>query len=386
MSEEFYKKLPEAPNLTEALLPKWLRPLPDDWLVIKSDMVGSTRNILEGRYKEVNSSAGLLIIAAANALGNMNFPFFFGGDGVTLAIHHSKQSQLRPMLAGVIKEIKDIFGFDYRLAVFPVCDIYKAGFELKCSVVRISEKYRQAVLVGSGIDWMESELKNPQSPYLLDLRTEPIVQPDMRGFSCRWQDFPSPREETVALIVRPRHDSALNKVFQVLDTCIPSKVDAHPLRLHGQKMNFDSKNLRTEAITMSNQKSGLRYQLWLWIIKAQMLMLTAILKLGIRITAGKKRLDEIPKDNYFSSDTSKIEHNFYAVFALTRQERACLEEKLEALREQGLIFWGMHISNRAMLTCLIQLDIGQEVHFVDAADGGYAMASRQLKEQLVAAG
>ncbi|PIO47810.1 MAG: hypothetical protein CMR00_08500 [[Chlorobium] sp. 445] len=159
VSEDFYKNLPEAPNFTEALLPKWLHPLPDDWLVIKSDMVGSTRNILEGRYKEVNSSAGLLVIAAANALGNMNFPFFFGGDGVTLAIHHSKHSQVRPILAGVIKEIKDIFGFDYRLAIFPVCDIYKAGFELKCSVVRISEKYRQAVLVGSGVDWMETELK-----------------------------------------------------------------------------------------------------------------------------------------------------------------------------------------------------------------------------------
>ncbi|PIO47811.1 MAG: hypothetical protein CMR00_08510 [[Chlorobium] sp. 445] len=97
----------------------------------------------------------------------------------------------------------------------------------------------------------------------------------------------------------------------------------------------------------------------------------------------QKKLDEIPKDNYFSSDTSKIEHSFYAIFALTRQERECLEQKLEELRKQGLIFWGMHVSNRAMLTCLIQLDIGQEVHFVDAADGGYAMASRQLKQQLI---
>ncbi len=385
MSDLFYKNLPEAPNLSESLEPTWLRPFPEDWAIIKSDMVASTRHIQAGRYKEVNSASGLLIIAAANVVGTMDFPFIFGGDGATLAIPESLLPRMRPVLVGVIRQIKEIFGFDFRLAVFSVREIYRRGLSLSCGVLQISARYRQASMVGTGIDWMEAEFKNPGSPFLADVTREPFVQPDMKGFSCRWQDIPSPREETVALIVKPRNPGVLREVIDLIHRTVPSMKLAHPLRVTAQKMNFRTRQLRAEAVAMSGKTRGPRYWLWIYLIKLQMFILRIILLLGISIVVGKKNLARIPNDNVESSDTHKIENNFYTVLALKQSERESLQRNLDRLHRDGKIFYGMHISNRALLTCLIQLEVGEEVHFVDAADGGYAMASRQLKEQMAAA-
>lgn len=56
-----------------------------------------------------------------------------------------------------------------------------------------------------------------------------------------------------------------------------------------------------------------------------------------------------------------------------------LEEKLSALEAEGRIRYGIHVTDRAIMTCLIHAEAPEEVHFVDAADGGYAQAATQLK-------
>ena len=59
------------------------RPLPDDWVVGFSDVVGSTEAIAKGRYKAVNMVGAGVIAAVANALERRPFPFVFGGDGAS---------------------------------------------------------------------------------------------------------------------------------------------------------------------------------------------------------------------------------------------------------------------------------------------------------------
>ena len=59
---------------------------------------------------------------------------------------------------------------------------------------------------------------------------------------------------------------------------------------------------------------------------------------------------------------------------------------LAAMHETGDLFYGVHVSDRALTTCLMHEGTVREVHFVDAADGGYALAAKQLKRQLRDAG
>ena len=61
---------------------------------------------------------------------------------------------------------------------------------------------------------------------------------------------------------------------------------------------------------------------------------------------------------------------------------AKMERELEAMHRAGRIFYGVHVSDRALTTCMLHEGTTREVHFVDAADGGYAFAAKQLKRQL----
>jgi hypothetical protein len=44
--------------------------------------------------------------------------------------------------------------------------------------------------------------------------------------------------------------------------------------------------------------------------------------------------------------------------------------------------YGVHVSRHALMTCLVFDRFGKQVHFVDGANGGYALAAKQLKQQL----
>jgi len=81
------------------------------------------------------------------------------------------------------------------------------------------------------------------------------------------------------------------------------------------------------------------------------------------------------------ADFQKFDGSLKMILSLTSQQVIDLKGVLEKSRTQGKIFFGLHESDRALMTCLIHSGSGNEVHFVDAADGGYALAAKQLKEQ-----
>jgi hypothetical protein len=59
-----------------------------------------------------------------------------------------------------------------------------------------------------------------------------------------------------------------------------------------------------------------------------------------------------------------------------------LQAHLEAQYRKGALVFGTHKSREALVTCIVQSYNGNHLHFVDGSDGGYALAARQLKQQL----
>src|ERR1700688_4709721 len=124
--QDFYAAIPVFDSFAEVMKPSSYRPLPEDWVVGFSDVVGSTQAIAQGRYKAVNMVGAGVIAAVANALDHRPFPFVFGGDGASLAVSASDAKPMTAALAAMAAFAHAEFQFDLRVAVIPIRDIRAA--------------------------------------------------------------------------------------------------------------------------------------------------------------------------------------------------------------------------------------------------------------------
>jgi DUF3095 family protein len=92
--------------------------LPDEWVLGISDIVQSTAAIAAGRYKVVNTAAAAVIAAVANALGEHDFPFVFGGDGASFALPPEHAELARSALASVAAWVRDDLELKMRVAAW----------------------------------------------------------------------------------------------------------------------------------------------------------------------------------------------------------------------------------------------------------------------------
>jgi hypothetical protein len=83
------------------------------------------------------------------------------------------------------------------------------------------------------------------------------------------------------------------------------------------------------------------------------------------------------------SDFRKFADSLRMVIDCTVSEADAIESMLAESQRAGLIDFGTHRADAALLTCFVQTtnDAGH-VHFVDGSDGGYAMAAQRLKDRI----
>jgi hypothetical protein len=93
---------------------------------------------------------------------------------------------------------------------------------------------------------------------------------------------------------------------------------------------------------------------------------------------GKKYKSELV-DN---CDYRKFDDALRMVVDLNVAELYRLESRLSAEHRAGRLVYGLHRSPAAIVTCLVRSYKGDHLHFVDGSDGGYALAQKQLEEQL----
>jgi hypothetical protein len=70
------------------------------------------------------------------------------------------------------------------------------------------------------------------------------------------------------------------------------------------------------------------------------------------------------------------------IIAGSETQRRKLTRYLEENYRQGKLVYGLHISDRVIMTCLVFERNGNQVHFIDGADGGYAIAAKGMKQRI----
>jgi hypothetical protein len=89
------------------------------------------------------------------------------------------------------------------------------------------------------------------------------------------------------------------------------------------------------------------------------------------------------KSTVARSDYQKFDNLLRMVLDVPGDKVGALMGFLEAEHRRGAIFYGLHCSDSALMTCLVfSLLQDSHIHFIDGNNGGYALAAAQLKQQI----
>jgi len=384
--EDFYSKLKPFEQFRGICKLENYTKLPDDWLVIITDIKGSTKAIQQGKYRDVNAVGVASIVAIFNAVKPLSIPFVFGGDGATLCIPQSYRQEVEKALVATQLMSEESFSLSLRCGIVPCAIIHQSQFQVLVGKHHVSKGYTQASFTGNGLAYAEKLVKNdPQALY--SIATENILpDADFSGFECRWKDVPSPHDETVSILIMSIAETIKqgNEVYQqAFDQIQKIYGDADcykPVQKDQLELTTKSQDLKDEVKIRAHSGS-----------KLSKLVYERLLPWRVRLgrylmNKGKQFLDtnwgNYKETLVANTDFRKFDDNLRMIISGDAVQRDELEKYLEIQYQKGMLVYGIHTSNRALMTCVISDYNFNHIHFVDGADGGYAMAAKKLKEQL----
>ena len=320
------------PRLIEAARFENYTEVPDDRMVVITDIVNSTYAIDEGRYRDVNSCGAAVLTAIRNVTGKIKFPFIFGGDGAAMILPKEREPEVADALRRMTGFALTGYGFELRAGIGNISLMKREGFIFSMATYRFTGSYHQALFRGSGFEEAERRLKAGLHSTSFKIIDEPImVMPDLTGFECKWSSIGSTRGLTLALLVKPVIRG--EREAEVIDLIL-----AEIFRIFGTEHDFNPLD--------------------------------------------RSELDIIDKKEAFSIDHLKVDDMIRMIISSTPEQKALLTELLDSWSMKGLVCYGMHVSDTAILTCVVDKDDSDIFHLIDGGNGGYALAAKQLKEKL----
>ena len=387
-SERFYAELPAIIDFGAVTRPGSYAPLPDDWHVALCDVRDSTLAVQNGKYKNVNTIGAAAITAVLNAAGDLDIPFSFEGDGCVLCVPPRLLEDTRAALVKTQEIARESFGLDLRIATVPVTRIREAGYAIRVARIRVSEHYVQAAFAGGGIAYADKLIKDPvlSRPYVIEPGSvEPRGSHD--GLECRWQDVPSRHGETVCLMVRAlspdagRAAALYGEVITRVREIYGGDEASHPIALPALSMSLSAERLGNEVgVRAAGRRAPGK---WLALMRTRWIVLLGwfLMKFGIR--TGDTDWGRYKETLVSNTDVRKFADIYRQVLAGTGAQRSALAAWLEKRYASGELLYGLHVTDRAHMTCLVFNYAGRHLHFIDGADGGFFLAARAFKERAV---
>jgi hypothetical protein len=374
----FFSELPAMSGADDTFDATQYRPAPNDWFVAVSDVKNSTGAIERGLYKSVNFVAAATIAAMKNLTAPIAIPFLFGGDGSVVLIPPEFASPARQILARVRGWTAREFGLELRVGAVTVSEI--RGFDADILVGRYepTKGNNFGVFLGGGVGLLEKAVKGLAAPQLTSLAAIPDAlddgQPlDLTGLSCRWHELSSTHGKMVSIIIHGARDPT--EIYGSVMQIASQKGDPRPVRLETLSVRWPPAGFLLEAHA---RRRGRPLAIMAAIVLLETLMSTLIMTANRRIGSFDPR--HYRQQITANTDFSKYDDTISFVIDCSNDGIAAIREHLERRAADGELRYGMHLSDTALMTCLVtSLDLGLHVHFVDGGSGGYANAAKQLK-------
>lgn len=384
MTTRFFADLPALERFAEVAASAAYTDAPNDWALIITDVQGSTKAIEAGRYKDVNALGVASIVALQNALPELDLPFVFGGDGATLLCPEAALNRAGAALRGLQRRSSEAFGLTMRAGIVPLRELREAGFSLRVAKLQASPGAIFAMFSGDGFTEGERWIKDPELGKRYAVDSSGSNEADFEGFECRWQPIPNRNGAVISVLVQACGENVertYREVIARIDQIIGER-DARPvaqatLQLASNQAAFDA-----EAKLLSGKQAGVKYL-------ASRTRAQALNQVGKVLLNRGWRAFGFPGDVYrqqvvTNSDYRKFDDTLRMVLDLSAEQEAALAAYLSEAHEEGRLVYGLHRAEAALMTCVIRRHDGDHVHFVDGANGGYALAAKQMKAQLKA--
>ncbi len=386
MEANFFDALPVYQRFEDLFDSDAFIPAPDGWHVVVTDIRGATEAIAQGGYRYVNLVGASTITATLNAAAPTQLPFSFGGDGATLLVPECLLPAAADAAHGTRRMAEWEFGLDLRVGSVSVKQLRAHGCDVQVARLQLADECFQTMFSGGGIARAEDFVKDEDtaSRYALPPATaEP--EADFSGLECRWNEIPSPHDENLTLLVKARSASTEERrrlyrnVLAQIKAIYGAPEKHRPLTAETLLPSFSPGRLHGEA-RVRTDRSGwarVRYTAKIWF---QNVLLDWFVKRDVETEAARWR-------DYIAllvqtSDYRKHDDMLRMVLAGSADQRRQLLRWLDTLREAGALVYGHHRAEHALITCMVFERMGQQIHFVDGARGGYAEAAKELKAQL----
>ena len=376
-SESFYACMPSFSNFPEVTNDKHYVRVPLGWTVVITDVKGSTKAIEDGRYKDVNTIGVAGIAAVQNLLVDFDFPYVFGGDGATMLIPNRHVKAVSAELAALKNLSVKNFGLNLRVGMVDISEVTAEYMCVEVAKYELCSGKCIAVFRGGGLIVAEAKVKDEPETY--EIRETKSRTVNLTGLTCRWKDIPNKRGRVMSLLVMASRDKGKQPYidfFDKLDDIFADLQDTHPV--HPDLMTY-----QTVEECVDDEKRQFVGKPLTWLSRRFKISFTVKMFTGMKPVMGK---DPVPYKAAikFHTDHQKFDDMLRMILDCTEEEALGLEQYLEHAHQRGNLCYGIHFSSTSRMTCFVNgMEDGNHIHFIDGGDGGYAIAAKQLKLQLL---
>ena len=387
-SAGFYAGLPVLTEFSAIADPGSYAPLPEDWHVVTCDVRNSTRAVEAGDYKHVNTVGASAITAMLNAAGDLDIPFIFEGDGSAFCVPPPLLEDAKAALVKTQEMAQKSFGLELRVATVPVAKIRAAGYDILVARVRVSANYIQAAFAGGGMGYADKYMKDPATAPLCEVKPGSVAaRGSLEGLECRWQDIPSTHGETVSLMVRaltpePGKAAAVyREVIAKVREIYGSDDACHPLTPPALSLtpSLSARQLGNEAGVRAADRGS--FGKWLWLMRARWFVVLGWFLMRFGLKTQETDWSTYKETLFRNTDVRKFNDVYRQILAGKPAQREALDAWLAERYAKRELVYGLHVTDRALMTCLVFNYSGKHLHFIDGADGGLFLAAKQFKER-----
>lgn len=326
-SRHFYKNLPLVKESFTYIFdhPDLLHSIPDDWMVVVTDIKGSTAANADHRYRDINTISTRSLMIGLNIARDQGIevPYVYGGDGATLVVPQILCDSLIDALSHYRAVVVADQDLDLRVGAISVSAVRQAGFKMQVAKMAIGQHTQEAVFTDASLQYAEYMIKN-NAAYQQEPLDHPHPRYDFSGVVPTWEILyePDNDEYGLALIIAASdnhsHFATYARVLTLIEDYFGDMEKRHPY-----VQNARGRQLATDAMKFDGTLKTI-------------------------LAADRPVIDE------FLSVLSRLE-------------------------KENILQYGYVVTDAAIVTAVIAENTHSKIALVDLADGGYIEAAKMIK-------